>query len=855
MVGKLDSWASLRGKAADRVLPWWLTLSLLGSALAIGSAPYWVSVGTLGAIILTSPVVFGGLARGWSGLSTLLLFLAVYSAAQLVPLPVSWLEVVAPHSAEYFRGLERIPGTPVGRSWGALSLDPGATALEVLKWSVYALVSAASGRVVRVYGFTTILVIVGGVGSCLSLIAIGHVLVSAERVFGLYAPIPRRAVLGPLINPNHLASYANFAALSCVGLALTSSGRVIRLLSVGASALNVIACFVSASRGGVLALLVGLGLLAAMALWIQPPRTRLSRGWTLSGYAALVALGVASLSTARSRELFDSDLSKFALLPRALEAASEHWVWGVGRGAFDALSLRYYPELGSVVLRSIEAFPVSFLVEWGAPVTLVALLCLGRLFAPTRLGALWDFRRAAAWLALSTVFLQNLADIGLELPSLSLAVWALFGALESSADQRRSERVGLKRFRSGAAAFAVPCAVLGLAMSVQLGPSAFERRRDLHARFVARDPHFEAAAREAMFACPADPYFPFLAGLAKAASGQDALSLGAVALHRAPSYGRAHFLVGRALLGQGARSQAILEFRLAMQSDPSLIPEAVRAGLAVAENEEQIERLIPTGAHRDRALFELFLRLPEATHAELRRRLLREAVALAPDKPGPLSTLLFEWATDLRRKTTPCASGRCPLSAEGELREELIRAQRRLKELAPTSCAPLRVEAFLLDLDGRPRDAEARLARDCSSCKESVACTRDRIELADRIGDTDLMSHAETAFRALSCSSPESCARSEEYLGGRAMSRGETGKAANHFFSAASQAPTAARWLAAARAYVQARTLPRAASAYERAKQLGANDPEVERALSSLRRDTLRELLQTDKPRPGSGAP
>ncbi len=855
MVGKFDSWASTRGKAADRVLPWWLTLSLLGSALAIGSAPYWVSVGTLGAIILTSPVVFGRLARGWSRLSMLLLLLAVYSAVQLAPLPVSWLEVIAPHSAEYFRGLERIPGTPVGRPWGSLSLDPGATALEVLKWSVYALVSAASGRVVRVYGFTTILVIVGGVGSCLSLIALGHVLVSAERVFGLYAPIPRRAVLGPLINPNHLASYANLAALSCVGLALTGSGRVIRLLSLGASALNVIACFVSASRGGVLALLVGLGLLAAMALWIQPPRTRLSRGWTLSGYAALVALGVASLSTARSRELFDSDLSKFALLPRALEAAEQHLLWGVGRGAFDSLSLRYYPELGSVVFRSIEAFPVSFLVEWGAPVTLVALTSLGMLLVPARLGALRDLRRAAAWIALFSVFLQNLADIGLELPSLSLAVWALFGALESSADARRSEQQALSRPRSGGAAVAVLLAAIGALASTQLGPNAFERRRDLHARFVARDPHFEAVALKAMLACPADPYFPFLAGVAKAREGQDALRLGAIALHRAPSYGRAHFLVGRALLGHGARSQAILEFRLAMQSDPSLIEDAVRAGLSAAPDEEMIERLIPIGAHRDRVLFELYLRLPDAPYAELRRRLLVEAVSLAPGKPGPLSMLLFEWASDLRKKTVPCATGRCPLDAEGELREELSRGRERLKGISPTSCVPVRVEALLLELDGRGRDAEARLAESCSACKEAVSCTRDRLELADRIGDTELMGQAENSYRALSCSSPESCARAEEYLGARARSRGETAKAANHLFSAASQAPTGARYLAAARAYVQARALTRAASAYERAKQLGATDPTIEQELSSLRRDSLRELLKNDKPSPGSGAP
>lgn len=855
MVGKFDLWASSRGKAADRVLPWWLALWLLAAVLAIGSAPYWIATWTLGGGVLSALLVFGRLARGWSWLSTLLLALAIYSALQVVPLPVRWLDSIAPHSAEYWRALERVSGKAGAPSWGSLSLDPGATALEVLKWSAYAWVSAASGRVAKVHGFTTILLIIGGVGTCLSLLGIGHVLVSADRVFGIYSPVAPSRVIGPLINPNHFAAYANLAALSCAGVALTSSGRTLRLLGLSATGLNVIACFVSASRGGVLALLLCLGILVAMALWVQRPRTRLPLGRALSVYAALVLLGATSLSTDRSRELFDSDLSKFALLPRALEAASEHWAFGVGRGAFDSLSHRYYPELGPVVLRSVEAFPVSFLVEWGAPVTAVALVALGIMFGPVRLGALRDLRRAAAWIALLGIFLQNLADIGLELPSLSLAVWALFGALESSADSRRSEQAVPSRVRSIGAAGAAVFAALGILAATQLGPNAFERRRDLHARFARGDPHFDAVALEAMLACPADPYFPFLAGLAKAKRGQDALRLGAIALHRAPSYGRAHFLVGRALLGRGALSQAILEFRWAMQSDPSLIPEAVKAGLSAARNEEQIERLIPPEAYRDQVLFELFLRLPDASYAELRRRLLREAVSLAPEKPGPLSALLFERASDLRRKSVPCATGRCPLEDDSGLREELTRGLERLRELAPSSCAPVRIQALLLELDGRARDAEALFSQTCSSCKESVACARDRLELADRIGAPDLVNQAESSYRALSCASPESCARTEEYLGARARSRGEMAIAANHLFSAASQAPTGERFLEAARAYVQARAFTRAASAYERAKQLGASDPAIERELSSLRRDSLRELLQTDKPSPGPGAP
>lgn len=824
---------------------------LFGSALALGCAPYWLAFAVLGLIVFSASFVFGELRRGWSSLSTVLLGLALFSGVQVIPMPLPLLGPVSPAAASYWSDAARIPGLSGPIRYGSLSLDPGATALEVLKWSTYAIVSAAAGRLSKLFGVSAMLSVTGALGSLLSVIGLGHVLVSAERVFGIYAPITGRTVIGPLINPNHFAAYANLAAFCCAGLALSSSRSRVRVAAGCAVALNVLACFVSASRGGVLTLLLGFG---ALVLWVGLTRrqetSRLGAGPLLGLFGVLVGLGGFSLTGARSHELLDRDLSKLALLPRAFDAAGDFPLFGVGRGAFDSVAFRYFPDLGAVVLRSVESFPVSFLVEWGAPVTVIALVLFALVLWPGR--AVKNIRRTAAWIGICAVLVQNLADIGLELPSLSLAFWALAGALKEGRQDGSSRRDVLRTFDpGGAVGFALGLAALGALLAYFMGPNAFERRRALHAQYVARDPGFSRQALASMLASPADPYFPFLAGVDAAERGEDALGFGALALRRAPGYGRGHFLVGRALLARGAREQAIMEFRLAMQEDRALIVDGVRAGMMAAQTASQFERLVPSGANRSSVLFELFRDLPEGRWPALRRRFLREANALSPENSSISAALLFELTSDLRRGTVPCSErieGRCPLVEAERVRSELDRGLAQLARREPASCATARVRAQLLEIDGRVRDGEQLLARECSTCLEPAVCIKDRLALADRIGDARLIEAAELTFRAMSCDSTDACAHSEEYLADRARARGELAAAAQHLFNAASQSPSPNRWFATARAYLAARSVSRAGAAYERARELGATDAALEKEISALRRDSLRDLLQKDRP-------
>src|SRR5688572_28729937 len=114
-----------------------LALVTAGSVLAVGAVPPDVLL-VCGAISLLVAVgsTFLEQPRCSPLPVALLLGLAAYSALQAVPLPIGWLRVLSPAAADVWsRAL-----LPLGEtvSTGTLSLDPGASVSEALKWASYA---------------------------------------------------------------------------------------------------------------------------------------------------------------------------------------------------------------------------------------------------------------------------------------------------------------------------------------------------------------------------------------------------------------------------------------------------------------------------------------------------------------------------------------------------------------------------------------------------------------------------------------------------------------------------------------------------------------------------------------------
>jgi hypothetical protein len=262
----------------------------------------------------------------------------------------------------------------------------------------------------------------------------------ATKVYGLYQPnfmtVPWH--IGPLLNPNNLAGYLNLGALAGLGV-LLSHRPVIPRWALGLGVALIVAIDVtSASRGGVLALPVGLVALALFARHEKRdrPASQSASTWLLlfavAGGGVLAVLG----GNAKAwTELYDKNLSKLEMILWVKPLVHDHPFFGIGRGAFESVFPAYRLTPGHVIYTHAENFVVQWAAEWGLPVTCAALGAFGWAFAPRRLGVQRSALAAGGWCGVAALALQNLVDLGLEIPAVSIGAAAVLGSLWG--DQRR----------------------------------------------------------------------------------------------------------------------------------------------------------------------------------------------------------------------------------------------------------------------------------------------------------------------------------------------------------------------------------------------------------------------------------
>src|SRR5262249_31967167 len=144
--------------------------------------------------------------------------LAWFTLMQTIPMPMRWLQAIAPANADVW---ERclLPLGEAAPRWAPISLDPGASLVEVLKWTTYAAAFATASAVAARHGAAWGVLAVFGAAVAAAFTTLGHGLIGATKVYGLYQPtFPALAWhVGPLLNPNNLAGYLNLGALSGLG--------------------------------------------------------------------------------------------------------------------------------------------------------------------------------------------------------------------------------------------------------------------------------------------------------------------------------------------------------------------------------------------------------------------------------------------------------------------------------------------------------------------------------------------------------------------------------------------------------------------------------------------------------------
>jgi Flp pilus assembly protein TadD len=723
---------------------------------------------------------------------------------QVAPLPLGWLEKWAPLNADIWaRALRPFEAAPP--ELASISLAPGRTLIEALEVATYGLVFAVSARIAGRSGFASIARIIFGTTLVVALVTAAHQVLGAERLYGIYAPLNALSV-APILNHNSLAGYLNLGF--CCGLGLLFRERpspwnsllVVGLICVAA---EVILC---QSRGGVACL--GLGIALIFLLQALRRRSHRSQRWTLG--RRLLALGLVAGGAAASaglalrfeswHRLEDASLEKLNLLEWGSRLARAQGSLGIGRGAFGSVSFAYAGEGRNVAYDHAENVLVQWASEWGLPVTLLALLALGYALWPlARRSSLRSPTGRCGLVGCCVLLLQNLIDLGLEIPAVAAALACALGGLAGTL-QRPASSQGTQPSSALALAPSSRVLLLGsLLTSVALvaallgGSELLPRlRQQLYAQLGRSaqgrpSPEFWTELRKAMLAFPADPYFPLLGSSAALSAHKNALPWITRALERSPQHAESHLQLARILKARGATDQALVALRHALELDAGQAKPALNLLLSWELSPTLLRQAVPAGAAGAPLARLLALRSEDPA---TRLQWLEEAVAREPADAESQYRLALELLEDLKRKQ---AAVQCQDRAACA---RSIRDHARLGE-APDDPRGVILEAQLQAEEGNAKAAEAGLWRACERYAGNTGCDAALVELAVQ-NQSEQLPRAEKRYLASGCSTRENCARSELHLGNLASRAGHWNMALTHYEHATREAPTKASWQALA---------------------------------------------------------
>ncbi len=844
------SWLARRG---DTALGVGIGLTVVGSMLAVGSVhPPWVigfaaiaiAAGTL-AIVLDAARV-----RELPPPAGILAGLAAFTALQFAPLPTDWVAVLSPRAADAWRRTATLLGdvSPAGSS---LSIAPGATALEALKWLGYGALFIAAARLARRRGPEPGMGLVFASAAAAALVTLLHAAAGAERLYGIYTPLAARPpwALAPFLNPNNLAGYLNLGFFCGAGWLVTERRAGPRTILALLAAVTLAVGVLSASRGGLAALLLGL-LLLVPALWRRrrghERHSRLRLVTAIPLVAAALAGAVLFLLGATPpvlKALLDETTGKLLLATWARPMIADHLWFGVGRGAYETAFPPYRAAPGHLVYQYAENFVVQWIAEWGVLVGPLSLLGLAWTLRPERLRAGHHPITASAAVGLIALFAQNLLDLGLELASIGFAVATVLGTLWGAARANKASAEVTPRPTVPAIGLAVAgCALIAAAATLGTRPIETERHR-LHDAYLATGSagreRFSRELATALRAHPGDPYLPLLAALHARRSGANPLPWINRALERDPSAGRPYLLLAHLLAGRDGSDQVLHAAAAAAARDHGLTRPAARVAVAASQDAAAILRAAPAGSAGVPFLTACAGELSPDRAGAARLSLLEAAVARAPDDARPRAELARSATALLVRAApgSPCAGDRAQ-RCHALVEEQAAALDRLLPDLPEGTLA----RAELLLATDRPRAALELLAASCERWPANAACQQRLADAADRADDPARLAEAASRLLAASCGRSATCAATARRLAERYARRGRWHEATPYFERAARESGAATDWERVADAALQTGRLTRAAQAIEQARRAGSvRAPELERRLDAARRGRLLE--------------
>lgn len=858
-----ESLSRFAGDFGVQVVAALMALVVLGSALAIGT----VHVQTL---VVVAPLAFAAAGLGVlhdlkrRGATAIALpaiiatILALLTLLQAIPMPISWLAKIAPANADIWaRSL--LPFGEAAPKFASISLDPGASVVEALKWSSYAAMFTAAATVSARYGATVGIATMFVSAISVATATMAHGLLGLKDVYGLYKPsveLPPWHV-GPLINTNTLAGYLNLGILSGMALILTRSRDMPRWIIAAGIAFLIGVSVTSASRGGLITLLFGILILAFLLRFKtsrnsensedEPSESRSSARWLLAGTLIAGAL-LAALGGTRDTwaELYDKNLNKIEMILWAKPLLQNHFFFGIGRGSFESVFPAHRTTPGHVVYSYIENFPAQWMVEWGIPIGVLALLAFAWALRPSRLGARHSGLSAAAFTGILVVLLQNLVDLSLEIPAVCYGLMLMIGSLWG--DNLRS-RVGVEyaKKRSLRIGDSSPTIIAGsgivlAAFAFYVGfPDVGSERDRIRKAFEEKDlvnpavrSELRAMLHKAMMRHPGEPYFPLVgAVIATRSKTESAIPWLQRSLERSPINPRAHLLLAEVL---GARSlrQTLLELRYAIEQDAALIDIAARLALRFTTKYDDLMVIVPEGLRGAMVLDSLGRHAEAAKQPQLREKFDQKAIDLDSRLLGPRVRECEMRLALLKNKDT-----------KGTICEDREKCGREIREHAesiavshPIESVSATLVARLLVTEGKPDQADTLLAERCVHIRDRSDCMRVRVEAASKIPGSDRVELAVREFLGASCLSSEACAQAATFAAVIREQRGDAASAIALFGRAAREEPSEARWMALADAASRGGAHAQCVDALERvaAKRGGWDDALRKRAVEERAR-------------------
>jgi hypothetical protein len=659
--------------------------------------------------------------------------------------------------------------------------------------------------------------IVFGVAVLVAIVTVVHQIVDAHKVFGVYAPHnpPTRDHMGVLLNPNSLAGYLNLAAMSGLGLLLSKRRPLPPSLLGGGIVLLVGLCFRSASRGGVLALPIGMAILGGLLLAVRSRGDAAARAIAVKRAMGVMTgalvfgafLALLGADKGLWNELLSENAQKLSMPIWAKPMFLDFKWFGAGRGSFESVFTAYRPKVNvNSVFTHPENFVVQWLTEWGA-FGILGLGVLGWLFRPTSLGATRSAVAAGGFAGIAILLLQNLADLGLELPGVSIALAMVLGSLWGDVARWRSARrlSDPEGERTGSIAIrwlrgsAVPPLALRIVAATSLVLAGLIVTRGMHTvaddraelgamlESKATDAEVLSQVRTRLVRHPADYYFPMVGAIVAERSGENPIAWIQRALERGPTVGRTHLVLAEVLSRHHVRNQALFEMRLAQEYEPILSNPVADLAVRTTRDAELLLRAVPDGVDGVAVLDSMSTKLDRPEDLPARERLDAEIVTRYPEALAARQRLLATRFYTLKSGAPPCEDrARCEAEIEAHAGA--------LKTHFPKSSLGDQTFARLALARGDEASARNILEAGCKAPDDLVECLKMVVPLAK---PSELDATIDRLVKA-ACNNPLACAEIYDWIGDFWQGRGQLARAFNARERAARESGNEARWLAAA---------------------------------------------------------